>query len=272
MIYSYSRLNRFENCPMAFKLKYIDRVKVEFFESIESFTGSRVHEALERLYDSLRKGFALSVDEILMHYGKQWGRNIRPDVVVNKEGLTHDHYRTMGEKCITDYYSCYKPFREAKTVATEQRITVDLLGDKRYRFVGYIDRIDTRGNGIYEIHDYKTGQRLPTQEMVDGDRQLGLYAIGLRQMYDGVRDVDLVWHYLAFDKEIRLKRSDNDLEDLKVELIGAVQQIEKAVQKDNFPAIESGLCNWCEFQGVCTKKEHTVKTQQQSLSDYTGNM
>ncbi len=37
--YSHSKLETFENCPMRYKLQYIDKVEVEEFESVEAFLG-----------------------------------------------------------------------------------------------------------------------------------------------------------------------------------------------------------------------------------------
>jgi len=52
--YSHSKLSTYENCPRQYKLRYIDRIKPpEEEEGIEAFLGSRVHEALEKLYKEL---------------------------------------------------------------------------------------------------------------------------------------------------------------------------------------------------------------------------
>ena len=37
--------------------------------------------------------------------------------------------------------------------------------------------------------------------MMDEDRQLALYQIGIQKMWNDVNRVELVWHYVAFDKE-----------------------------------------------------------------------
>lgn len=50
MLYSHSRLETFENCPLKFKYQYVEKVDVPRRDSIEAFLGSRVHETLEALY------------------------------------------------------------------------------------------------------------------------------------------------------------------------------------------------------------------------------
>ena len=268
MQYSYSRVTCFENCPQAFKFRYIDKLDVERFESIEAFMGSRVHDTLEKFYKDRNLGKIAPINDMLTHYNSLWERQITPEVVVNREGLTQEHYRVVGEKCLVDYYNRYKPFSKGKTIETEMQIRVDLLGDGEYKFIGYIDRLDTRDDNIYEIHDYKTSQRLPTQEIADRDRQLALYELGIRQLWNDVEEVDLVWHYLVFDKEIKSKRSKTHLEELQQDLLGLIHKIEKATDIDDFPAIESGLCGWCEYQEHCKLKKHQVKTRQMPLNKY----
>ena len=53
-LYSHSRLSTFEQCPLKFKFAYIDKIETEIEETIEAFLGSRVHEALEKLYKDLK--------------------------------------------------------------------------------------------------------------------------------------------------------------------------------------------------------------------------
>ena len=48
--HSHTKLSIFRNYRCKYKLQYIDKIKVDRTKSIESFLGSRVHEALEELY------------------------------------------------------------------------------------------------------------------------------------------------------------------------------------------------------------------------------
>ncbi len=45
------------------------------------------------------------------------------------------------------------------------------------------------------------------QSYFDSDRQLALYQLGVQDMFDDASEVDLVWHYLVFDWEIRSQRA-----------------------------------------------------------------
>ena len=93
----------------------------------------------------------------------------------------------MGEKFITDYYNKYKPFDQGKTISLEERILIKLDDSGNYKLQGFIDRVMESKEGYYEVHDYKTNSRLPLAEYLDNDRQLALYAIGVKERYPSER-------------------------------------------------------------------------------------
>ena len=63
--FSHSRLSTFETCKLQYKFNYIDRIKVEREDTAETFLGSLVHEALEKLYRDLQYEKLVSLDELL---------------------------------------------------------------------------------------------------------------------------------------------------------------------------------------------------------------
>ena len=271
MHYSYSKIRRFRDCPLAFRFEYLDKVEVEEFETIEAFMGSRVHEVLDRFYGEILKGKAPELGDVQGLYYALWDKRISPAVVVNKQGLSLEDYRSAGARCLREYYDSYKPFDNEKTVATELLVRIDLLGDGSYKFIGFIDRLDRIDDGVYEIHDYKTSQSLPSQKKKDADEQLALYELGIRQGMSEVSGVDLVWHYLRHNKEMRSRRTHQDLEVLKGSLLSTVRKIEEAIVDDHFPAARTNLCAWCAYQEICKGTEKRKEYRQTSLGLYTQN-
>ena len=65
---------------------------------------------------------------------------------------------------------------------------------------------------VYEIHDYKTGNSLPSRERFEQDRQLALYSYAIKRTYGFDKEVKLIWHYLAYNKEIHSTRTNEQLE------------------------------------------------------------
>ncbi|NOZ76927.1 MAG: PD-(D/E)XK nuclease family protein [Euryarchaeota archaeon] len=263
--YSHSRLATYENCPLKYRYQYLDRVQLEPTEGIEAYLGSRVHETLEKLYRDLNHHKENSLEDLLAHFRENWDKNWHDGIKIVRDEYAPENYRAIGERCISDYYNRYHPFQDARTVALEKRILIDLDG---YRLQGYIDRLARAGDGRYEIHDYKSGQYLPEEKYIKKDRQLGLYQLGVESMYPDVEDVELVWHYLAHDVEFRDRRTPGELAALKASTVELIQEIERAEEEGRFPARESPLCSWCEFQGLCPCRAHLVKTGQMSLNRY----
>lgn len=265
-LYSYSKLSTYENCPRLYKFSYVDRIKLApEAETIEAFMGSRVHEVLKKLYQDLRLSKLNTIEDIMAFYNDAWERNWREDVRIVREEYSPENYRETGAKCIIDYCNRYKPFDQSRTLGLEQMVVIDLEG---YKLHGFIDRLAQRGDGHYEIHDYKTSQHLPMQRYFDEDRQLALYQIGVEDAWGDAERVDLIWHYLVHDKEIRSRRSGEDIARVKAETIALIQELEKAEEEDNFPARESELCRWCEYQVLCPKWMHILKTSQMPINKY----
>jgi len=261
--YSHSRIGTFESCPQKYKFHYIDGIKGGI-ESVEAFLGSRVHEALEKLYDLVRNGRIPEEQFILDYYEKQWAASWNEAVRIVKPDLTADDYRATGRDCIQRYYRHYHPFNQGLPVALEMKVPINLDSEGQFKMTGFIDRVDKMSDGVFEIHDYKTNQSLPSQEDKDQDRQLALYEIGLRDYFGGVNQVSLVWHYVRFDHEIRSQRTEQELDELRAKLIAKIKEIEVASAADNFPPHESNLCNWCEYRPHCPIWKHLYAVEEQA--------
>jgi putative RecB family exonuclease len=264
-VYSHSRLSCYEQCPARFKLQYIEKVETEGAESVEAFLGSRVHEALEKLYRDLDHQKMNTLEELLDFLRSMWTKNWSDDIIIVNKEYTAENYQKMAEKYLTDYYQRYQPFTQGKTVALEERILIVLDPSGQYKMQGYIDRLTETRDGYYEIHDYKTNARLPLAEYLRTDRQLALYMIGVKDAYPDVHDIRLVWHFLKFDKEVNSTRTEAELAALKAETIRLIQQIE---QEEVFEARPGFLCEWCEFKPICRQWRHLTMVSEKPSNEY----
>ena len=262
-VYSHSKLGTYENCPRKYKLQYIDRIELpEAGEGIEAFLGSRVHEALEKLHKELILSKINSLEDLLDFYQAEWDRNWHENVRIVKKGYTKENYYNAGREAITSYYRRHHPFNQSKTLGTEMPLAFKI---EDYVIRGFIDRLGYCGNGVYEIHDYKTSGFLPSQDKLDADRQLALYQIGIKEQYPDAKDVRLVWHYLLFDKELTSRRTDVQLDDLEKDIAALIRTIENDTV---FEPNESGLCDWCEYPEHCPAKKHGLAVQNLPPNEY----
>mgnify|MGYP006281144583 CR=1 FL=1 len=269
VVYSHSRLSCFEQCPQKYKLKYLDKVDTEIQETIEAYLGSCVHETLEKLYKDLEYQKLNSLDELIEYLHQIWRDHWTKDIIIVKKNYGKENYLRMAERYITDYYNRYKPFNQGKTISIEERILIDLDTDGSYKLQGYIDRLTEIKDGCYEIHDYKTNARLPLPQYIENDRQLALYAIGVKKRYPDAKNIRLVWHFLKFDKEIDSTRKTEELKQLKKDTIQLIDTIE---QTTTYPTHPSPLCEWCEFKPICKHWSHLYTIREKTENEYLSDL
>ena len=247
-IYSHSRLSTFENCKQKFHFRYIQDLPEET-EGVEAFVGKRVHEVLERLYEFVGRGQVPSVDRVIDRFKANFDeaydtRTIR----IVKRGMTRDDYRALGERCLRDFYGRHYPFEADETLGLEHRVRFDLDEAGEYAVQGVIDRVVRAPDGALEIQDYKTGKYVPSQKRLDEDRQLALYQIGVAAEYGRGEPIRLVWHYLAKNKICTSTRTPEQLEELKRNVMGLIDEIRDT---RDFPATKNTLCDWCGYKKIC---------------------
>jgi putative RecB family exonuclease len=263
-IYSNSQLSTYEQCPLKYKLRYRDRVKRDI-ESVEGFLGTMVHETLKKCYDDARLTRVNSLPDLLAYYNKIWQENWHDSIFIMKQDLTQDNYRVLGGKMLGTYYERYSPFDLDTTIGTEMGLNFSLDEENKYRMIGYIDRLSRDKDNVYEIHDYKTSARLPSQEDADNDRQLALYHIGIQQKWPDIKNIRLMWHYLAFDTELVSHRTPESISNLVEDTKRLIDEIESA---QDFPPSESPLCDWCEYPDLCPLRKHFFKVEALPGNEY----
>ena len=263
-VYSHSQLSTYEQCPLRYELNYRDKIKRDS-EGVEAFLGLRVHDTLKKCYDDARLTKANSLNDLFSYYDNIWQKNWHDSIVITKKDLTQEHYKALGKKMIETYYQRYTPFDSDMTIQTEMRLNFTLDDENEYRLTGYIDRLSRTTDGIYQIHDYKTSAHLPSQEDADNDRQLGLYQIGIRKKWPDINNIKLIWHYVAFDRELISSRSDEAISKLVLETTRLIDEIDSAT---DFPSKESGLCDWCEYPDLCPMRKHFYTVEALPMNEY----
>ena len=174
MVWSYSRIKCFEDCPYRFYLKYINgcREIPQFYASYGSF----MHKLIEEFYKGI-----ITKEEMLTKFLFGFQENVlgqRP-----KES-TVEKYIQLG----VEYLKNFSPF-PYNMVAVEKKVEFELGGKK---FIGFIDYLGEK-NGEYYIVDNKSrelkprsGRKKPTvkdQELDEMLKQLYLYAAAIKEEY-----------------------------------------------------------------------------------------
>lgn len=223
----------------------------------------------------MKNGKTFELDEVIQHFVISWNNDFTNSIKIIKPDLNLEHYFNKGIKFLINYFMKHKPFKD-NTIATEKKVFVNLDNKGEYKLIGYIDRlVHNRDLNILEVHDYKTSSSIKSQQELDNDRQLALYSIAIREEFKDAEDVHLIWHFLDFNQTLTSKRTSEQLEYLKQELIDLIIKIESTT---DFPPNLGCLCNWCEFQSKCQEFQKNInqiqltsKTCQSSLEDFNNH-
>ena len=245
-IYSHSRLSTFEQCQLKYKFRYIDNLTPDYENTIETFLGKKAHEALEWLYKHKHEKI-ITLDDVIAFFIESWNRDLNDSVKIIREGSSREEYFNRGIKFLINYFMKNYPFDD-NTIALEQKILINVDEQGEHKLIGFIDRlVHHTDSNIFEIHDYKTGS-LKSREILDRDRQLALYSLGVREMFENVADVHLIWHFLDYGEKRISKRTIEELYQLREEIKQLIKKIEN---EDKFKPNPGILCKWCEFRSYC---------------------
>jgi len=265
--YSHSKISTFEQCPFKYKLNYIDRLEVEIPQTIETFMGGLVHQALEKMYKDKKFKKRISKSILIKFFKDLWEKEYSKDILVVKEDLTAENYKKMGEKFISDYYDSHK--NDDMTILgleTQDRLTLPDGNSWHVR----MDKLGCNGD-TYFVCDYKTNARMKDQEEADSDRQLAMYSIWVRDKFKDAKRVVLKWYMLAFDKEVTSERTPEQLKKLQDEVMQIIKEIEKSEKENNFPRKQTALCDYCIYKEHCPSFKHEAiveKKKEESLEKF----
>lgn len=200
---------------------------------------------MEWIYKNKEKN--LDLDSIIKYFIDLWIKDYKLNIKIVKENLKSEDYLNKGINFLINYFIKYSPFKD-NTIETEKKIYVSLDENEEYMLIGYIDRlVHNKETNIFEIHDYKTGS-LKSQRELDKDRQLAIYSLGIKDSFENVHKIKLVWHFFESNQELTSERTIEQLQNLKNEILNLIKKIELTKE---FLTNKSNLCNWCEYKSKC---------------------
>ncbi len=66
---------------------------------------------------------------------------------------------------------------------------------------------------------------------------------GIKQKYPDLKKIDLVWHFVRFNEDVWLQRTDEQLQKLAGQTTKLIETIEAAVASRDLPTKTSALCD-----------------------------
>ncbi len=262
-VYSHSKLSVFEECKYKYKLKYIDFVRVKTKKVIFFVVGIVVHEVLEELYKKVLLGEEPSLFSLKSFFEKQWKKHFSADAIDQNEKnvFPEEYYKKLAWAYIKNYFNEYKPFKQMDIIGVETKSRLR-LGDGSLYDVR-IDKLARKDNTFF-VCDYKTNISMKEQSEADSDRQLAMYASWVKQNFLEANNIVLLWHMLAFNKEVKSMRTEKDLLQVEEKVVELIKEIE--LTKD-FPAKKTKNCIYCDYKEICYF--FGGKSKQKNIWDYS---
>ncbi|HKZ41829.1 MAG TPA: PD-(D/E)XK nuclease family protein, partial [Candidatus Hodarchaeales archaeon] len=206
---SYSTLDTYQNCPLKYKFREIDKIKEP--KSKEAVFGTLIHSVMKYIHTPSL--LSPTIEQALDYFAKSWNSEVYENEMEERAAFT------QGVTIIQNYLSHIKP-ANYNIVDLESRFAIEIGNDEsgRHTVSGIIDRIDRTQDG-YEIIDYKTTRKMPSQDKVDNDIQLSIYLKAFLDRYpkeiDRLDKVTVSLYYLKHGVKLSSKRTPEQLASLE---------------------------------------------------------
>jgi RecB family exonuclease len=255
---SYSALDSFQNCSLKYKFQNIDKLKEP--KSKEAVFGTLVHGTLKFIHTPSL--LPPKLEDALDYFSKNWNSDVFENELEERSAFS------MGVAMIQEYYK-KNTIADYNIVDLESRFAVEIKNPKdgaTHIISGIIDRIDKTDDG-YEIIDYKTTKKMPSQDKVDNDLQLSVYLNAFLARYpkeiDRLDKVTVSLYYLTHGVKLSSQRTLEQLVAAKQLFLDVIAEIEKGVFVPNV----TPLCDWCGFQKICPMWKHKFKDERKIDSE-----
>lgn len=225
---SYSKIKTYLDCPLKFKLTYIDRSPQR---PKPYFKFSRVIHHSLHVYHFY--GSSSSLDSLLRCYDKTW----------RASGLKSERLYQEGRSILVNFFSEFEgltPWR------VEEKFRVGL---GRHILSGKIDRVD-KENGRFRIIDYKMGKNIPSQEDPHFSLQLKIYSAAFYKLTKIV-PTRASFYFLRHGERLSIRPTEDDID----KTIRMIFSVAGKIRRGNFLPNEGKVCRMCDYKDSCSSEK-----------------
>jgi putative RecB family exonuclease len=240
-----TRVASFTDCPLAFRLRAIDRIPEP--PSAHTTRGTLVHTVLERLI------WEHSADERTPQAAAEELERAWAELQSSEEyarlGLDPEEgaaFHLDASRLIANYFTLEDPAK-VDAVGVELCLEAEIDG---IRLRGIIDRLDLDAAGELVVVDYKTGRAPPARYEKAKLAGVHLYALLCEQALGRV-PVEVRLLHLREPLSITATPSPQTLRGQRTRTVAVWRAIERACQREDFVPRPSPLCDYCSYHEWC---------------------
>lgn len=261
---SYSGLETFSICPAKYKFQYVERLKTP--KSKEAFFGTLIHECLQVFHNPNCSAPPLEED-ILKLFTEKWDSALYQDE--QEEAFAfHQGIALLKNYCLENQKL------DSTVISLETLFAIPLLENcgktgarELHQVTGRIDRIDKLADGSFEVIDYKTSKKMPSQEQVDSNLQLSIYNLGIINRWPSFQEknkpIKLSLYYLRHGEKLSTFRNSRQTSESKEKILSLIGRIKES----DFEPVSNPLCDWCSFQQYCPLFKHKYIKKEKTIDN-----
>ena len=258
---SYSAMETYKSCPLKYKYQQIDKIRTP--KSKEAVFGTVLHSTMKFIHTP--GILSPTLEQAMEFFSNSWNPVVFDSPEEERAAFV------QGVKIIQDYYRKNNP-ADFNILNLESRFQFE-IGEENNRHIisGIIDRNDRTEDG-FEIIDYKTAKKMPTQDRVEGDMQLSVYLQAFLSYYpqekNNLDKIKVSLYFLKHGMKLTASRTE---EQLKINEAAFLETI-KLIEEGKFEPCVSPLCDWCGYQKICPMWKHKFKETRKLDVEEINNM
>ncbi|MFN0118254.1 MAG: RecB family exonuclease [Elusimicrobiota bacterium] len=229
---SFSRIQSFQRCPWLYHLVFDEGMRGGKTGSM-SF-GTSLHRTLGAFLDD--ENSEKTLERLLEIYDQAWVNEGYKSIE-----QTLDTY-SKGKDILRNFLIDHQNNKSQK-IETEREFRIEINSD--LTLIGIIDRLDLSPAGIYEIIEYKSNQEGWSDQKINQDLQMTLYAYAMKKELK-INNPRLKYYFLSSHTWVETSRSDDQYLELETLIQKTANQIKNKIFTPNI-----SYCSFCEIGKRC---------------------